>query len=51
MAIFERKFERKVLIDDTETLSCTIETFQTINGHTVSECLENSFFWFIRLHM
>lgn len=36
MAIFERKIERKITLDDTQNLSCTIETAQKVNGHTVS---------------
>lgn len=36
MAIFERKFERKITLDDTQSLSCVIETAQEVDGHTVS---------------
>lgn len=36
MAIFEKKFERKITLDDTQSLSCVIETAQEVNGHTVS---------------
>lgn len=36
MAIFQRKFERHLTIDDTETLSAIIESSQTVDGHTVS---------------
>ncbi|XP_030372640.1 PX domain-containing protein kinase-like protein [Scaptodrosophila lebanonensis] len=34
MAIFARKYERKLPIDDTETLSCEIVTVEEVNGHT-----------------
>ncbi|XP_055606278.1 PX domain-containing protein kinase-like protein [Uranotaenia lowii] len=34
MAIFEKRFEQKVVLDDTEALICTIETAQNIDGHT-----------------
>lgn len=36
MALFERKIERKLTLDDTQSLTCTIETAQKVNGHTVS---------------
>lgn len=36
MAIFEREISSKVLLDDTEPISCHIENWQNINGHTVS---------------
>lgn len=39
MAIFEKKFERKITLDDTQSLSCVIETAQKVNGHTVSDNL------------
>lgn len=35
MAIFEKKIARKVLLDDTESLTCVIENYHNINGHTV----------------
>ncbi|KAL1514230.1 hypothetical protein ABEB36_003518 [Hypothenemus hampei] len=34
MAIFERKFSKKVLFDDTEPVTCHIENWQNVNGHT-----------------
>ncbi|XP_046483420.1 PX domain-containing protein kinase-like protein isoform X2 [Neodiprion pinetum] len=34
MAIFERKYTNKVLLDDTEKLSSVIENARTIDGHT-----------------
>ncbi|XP_055626068.1 PX domain-containing protein kinase-like protein isoform X2 [Toxorhynchites rutilus septentrionalis] len=34
MAIFEKRFEQKVVLDDTEAIICTIETAQNIDGHT-----------------
>uniref|UniRef100_A0AAR5QKD6 PX domain-containing protein kinase-like protein n=1 Tax=Dendroctonus ponderosae TaxID=77166 RepID=A0AAR5QKD6_DENPD len=34
MAIFEREISTKVLLDDTEPISCHIENWQNINGHT-----------------
>lgn len=34
MAIFEKRLEQKVVLDDTETIACTIETAQNIDGHT-----------------
>lgn len=34
MAIFERRLEQKVVLDDTEVIACTIETAQNIDGHT-----------------
>lgn len=43
MAIFEKKIERKITLDDTEFIYCAIETSQKVNGHTVS----NFFFWFL----
>lgn len=36
MAIFEKETTNKVLLDDTESLSCTIENWKSVNGHTVS---------------
>lgn len=36
MAIFEKRTANKVLIDDTEALSCVIENWFNTNGHTVS---------------
>lgn len=39
MAIFQRKFERLLTIDDTEQLSATIESSQTVDGHTVRICV------------
>jgi hypothetical protein len=36
MAIFERKYEHKIELDDTEALICKIETHQTLGTHTVS---------------
>ena len=45
MAIFEKTSHTKALIDDTETLSCTVENAQNINKHTVSDifCFEISY--------
>lgn len=37
MAIFEKRIERKITLDDTQILSCVIETAQKVDGHTVSE--------------
>lgn len=34
MAIFERRLEQKVVLDDTEAIACHIETAQSIDGHT-----------------
>ncbi|XP_058834770.1 PX domain-containing protein kinase-like protein isoform X2 [Topomyia yanbarensis] len=34
MAIFERRLQQKVVLDDTEAIACTIETAQNIEGHT-----------------
>ncbi|XP_044744682.1 PX domain-containing protein kinase-like protein [Coccinella septempunctata] len=34
MAIFEKETSNKVLLDDTEPLSCTIENWKSVNGHT-----------------
>ncbi|XP_044584602.1 PX domain-containing protein kinase-like protein isoform X3 [Cotesia glomerata] len=34
MALFERKYTNKVLLDDTETLVSVIENARTIDGHT-----------------
>ncbi|XP_056643360.1 PX domain-containing protein kinase-like protein [Diorhabda carinulata] len=34
MAIFERQTTNKVLLDDTEQLTCTIENWKNVNGHT-----------------
>uniref|UniRef100_A0A1B0D5J5 PX domain-containing protein kinase-like protein n=1 Tax=Phlebotomus papatasi TaxID=29031 RepID=A0A1B0D5J5_PHLPP len=34
MAIFEKKIERKVNLDDTLEIRCCIETAQKVNGHT-----------------
>lgn len=34
MAIFEKTSQTKVLIDDTEILSCTVENAQNVNKHT-----------------
>lgn len=39
MAVFEKKITRKVCIDDTETLTVTIENAQNVQGHTVSVTL------------
>lgn len=35
MAIFEKRFERKVTLDDTQPITCVIETAQLVDGHTV----------------
>jgi hypothetical protein len=35
MAIFERQPVKKVILDDTEPLSCVIENWRNVNGHTV----------------
>lgn len=35
MAIFQTTFQRRTPIDDTQHISITIETSQTINDHTV----------------
>lgn len=35
MAIFEQERAKKVLLDDTESLSCVIENWRNTNGHTV----------------
>lgn len=40
MAIFEKKFERKITLDDTQSLGCVIETAQEVDGHTVSASIE-----------
>lgn len=42
MAIFEKKFERKITLDDTQSLSCIIETAQEVDGHTVSAWTEEN---------
>ncbi|XP_049831647.1 PX domain-containing protein kinase-like protein isoform X1 [Schistocerca gregaria] len=34
MAMFEKKSQRKICLDDTETLTCAIENYQNIQGHT-----------------
>lgn len=34
MAIFEREISQKVLLDDTEPITCQIENWQNVNGHT-----------------
>jgi PX domain-containing protein kinase-like protein len=34
MAIFERQPVKKVILDDTEPLSCVIENWRNVNGHT-----------------
>ncbi|XP_030759449.1 PX domain-containing protein kinase-like protein isoform X2 [Sitophilus oryzae] len=34
MAIFERQVSRKVLLDDTEPITCQIENWRTVDGHT-----------------
>lgn len=39
MAIFEKKYERKTTIDDTQSLTCVIETAQKVDGHTVSKII------------
>lgn len=36
MAIFEQQISRKVLLDDTEPITCQIENWQNVDGHTVS---------------
>lgn len=35
MALFEKRYTNKVLLDDTEKLSSVIENARTIDGHTV----------------
>lgn len=35
MALFEKKYTNKVLLDDTEKLTSVIENARTIDGHTV----------------
>ncbi|XP_071454465.1 PX domain-containing protein kinase-like protein isoform X2 [Hetaerina americana] len=34
MAVFEKNIPRKITLDDTEVLTCTIENTQNIHGHT-----------------
>ncbi|KAJ8948079.1 hypothetical protein NQ318_008430 [Aromia moschata] len=34
MAIFERQTAKKVVIDDTEPIKCTIENWRNVSGHT-----------------
>lgn len=34
MAIFEKEISNKILLDDTEPLTCVIENWRTVNGHT-----------------
>lgn len=34
MAVFEKKIPRKITLDDTDVLTCTIENTQNIHGHT-----------------
>ncbi|KAL3285767.1 hypothetical protein HHI36_000292 [Cryptolaemus montrouzieri] len=34
MAIFEKETTNKVLLDDTEPLTCSIENWKNVNGHT-----------------
>lgn len=34
-AIFQRKYERKFIVDDTEPLKAIIESSHTVDGHTV----------------
>ncbi|XP_050295363.1 PX domain-containing protein kinase-like protein [Anthonomus grandis grandis] len=34
MAFFEREISRKVLLDDTEPITCRIENWHNVNGHT-----------------
>lgn len=46
MAIFEKKIERKITLDDTELIYCTIETTQKVNGHTVSK-INNIYIFFV----
>lgn len=36
MAVFEKKIQRRSLLDDTDVLTCTVESSQNIQGHTVS---------------
>ena len=35
--LFEKRFEQKVTLDDTEHIQCDIETAQNVDGHTVSK--------------
>lgn len=35
MAIFQQKLERRITLDDTDSVFCFIETSQKVNGHTV----------------
>lgn len=39
MAIFEKRYTNKVLLDDTEQLTSVIENARTIDGHTVVSSL------------
>lgn len=50
MAIFEKKFERKITLDDTQSLSCVIETAQEVDGHTVSAKNDGIMFSKMQLH-
>lgn len=38
MAIFEQQPAKKVLLDDTEAITCVIENWRKVNGHTVGDC-------------
>lgn len=44
MALFEKRYTNKVLLDDTEQLTSVIENARTIDGHTVCALLYILFF-------
>ena len=37
MALFEKRYIQKVLLDDTEIITSQIENVRTVDGHTVSK--------------
>ena len=39
MALFEKRYTNKVLLDDTEKLTSVIENARTVDGHTVGHIL------------
>jgi len=49
MALFEKRYTNKVLLDDTEQLTSVIENARTIDGHTVCAPVFRSPFLYLRL--
>lgn len=51
MALFEKRYTNKVLLDDTEKLTSVIENARTIDGHTVCVPVLRSLFLYLYISL